>query len=153
MTQGDIVRRSGFEEEVEGALGGLGQAEFTYLSAGSLPDFQRGYRWKISGEESWNDSENVAWRQILCKKKKPSCRTCTTATRSLFTYRPTTIITISHATLPAFVISDSQQEVFIFLTPIKTSCSKTSSSFPRITIFQPTLGFVPACLHQRKSQK
>lgn len=52
MTQGDIVRRSGFEEEVEGALGGLGQAEFTYLSAGSLPDFQRGYRWKISGEES-----------------------------------------------------------------------------------------------------
>ncbi|KAK1876654.1 Alpha-amylase, partial [Dissostichus eleginoides] len=37
-TVGDIVRRSGFKEG-GGVAGGLGQAEFTYLSAGSLPDF------------------------------------------------------------------------------------------------------------------
>lgn len=36
-TQGDIVRWSGLGGG--GLIGGLGQAEFTYLSAGSLPDF------------------------------------------------------------------------------------------------------------------
>lgn len=45
-TQGDIVRRWGFKDGRRG-VGGPGQVEFTYHSAGAPPRFHRTHRWDV----------------------------------------------------------------------------------------------------------